>query len=178
MRERLLRIGNTVVAEAPEFLSLCQVVYHALRRNTCGKDAEASYCHWTEMRTWHETMINPKTRRVRLATIAELAKVPLPLPRLRNALFRLAYWGQIPTNEQINNGQVFVKTITNLSHLTDSKMLPILETTEEILEHWHIRYKAEGAFGHLKPKDLHILWTQVEPQLVYCVLKSCADGKQ
>ena len=153
VRDKLMNTGNTVVAESPEFLCLSQSV----GRHTSGAKIGLGYNHWTEMKTWHETMINPKTRRVRLATIAQLAHVPKHFPRLRNALFRTAYSANFPTTEQTKNGQVFFKTVSSLSHLADPELRPALLIAEEILELWHIKYTQEGAFKHLQTKDLNRL---------------------
>ena len=67
IRERLFKVGSTVIAEAPEFASLAQAVATALGGNATG---QGGYNHWAEMKEFHETMINPKTRRVRLQTFA------------------------------------------------------------------------------------------------------------
>ena len=131
VRDRLMESGNTVVAEAPEFLGLCQMVMRALG-GACAGDGDQGYNHWQELKSWHEALVNPKTRRVRLATLAKLASVPPQYPRVRNALFRLAYSGQAATPEQIRNGQVFTKTIASLNHLEDDKMKPVLEKAEQV----------------------------------------------
>ena len=171
VRQHLMDSGNTVVAEAPEFLQLCQFVCHALGEHSGGTAENGSYNHWAEMKQWHETMINPKTRRIRLATIAQMAHVPLKCPRLRNALFRAAYSGSSPTAEQIKHGTVFLKTLSSLLHLKEEKLEPVLVFAEGILEHWHINYTASGAFNHMKPKIQCALWAQVEPKLVACIMK-------
>ena len=142
VRERVLLRDNTAVPECLEFPMLCQVVCHALAQHACGDPAvmNASYNHWAEMKRWHENFINPKTRRVRLATLAQLAHVPPGFPRLRNALFRLAYSGSGPTAEQIRNGLVFLKTLSGLSHMMEKEYHPVFRKAEDTLHHWHITY--------------------------------------
>ena len=171
VRERVLESKNIAVAECSEFPMLCQMISHALAQHARGKPEDSSYNHWEEMKHWHETIINPKLRRVRLSTLAQLAHVPPRYPRLRNALFRLAYSGSGPTPEQIRNGLVFLKTLTGLTHLLDTELNPVIELAENILEHWHIKYTAEGAFKHLPVKQLNSLWAQVEPKLVSTIAR-------
>ncbi len=155
-----------------EFPMLCQMIRPALALHACGKPPSASHNHWEEMKQWHQQMINPRTRRVRLSNLARFAHVPPPgYPRLRNALFRLAYSGNGPTPEQIRNGLVFLKTLAGLTHLLDTELHPVIQLAENILEHWHIKYTAEGAFKHLPVKQLNSLWAQVEPKLVSTIAR-------
>ena len=173
VRERAIQSGNIAVAECSEFPMLCQMVCHALAQHACGTaSASASYNHWAEMKKWHETMINPKTRRVRLSNLAQLAHVPPEHPRLRNALFRLAYSGKSPSAEQIRTGQIFLKTLTSLTHMSEPELQPVFEMAEKILQHWHITYADEGAFRHLSRSETCRLWAMVEPRLVACLCKN------
>ena len=172
IRDRLLLVGSTVIAEAPEFASLVQVVATALGGNAAGR---GGYNHWAEMKEFHETMINPKTRRVRLQTFAQLCHVPEQFPRTRNAIYRAMYSGPPATPDQIRNGLVFMKTVGSLIHLEEPKWLSVLKATEDVLERWHIEYADLGAFKHMPPKLAHTLWAQVEPKIVGPLLRGHTD---
>ena len=131
VQDQLFKSGNTVVAESPDFLVLCKVIVTALG-GTDGLGG-GGYNHWAELKSWHECMINPKTRRVRLQVFAKLASVPAPYPRVRNAMFRLAYSGKTPSEEMILNGQVFLNTLNSLAHLDTPDMVPCLRLAEQVL---------------------------------------------
>ena len=131
-----------------------------------------AYNHWGEMKQWHECMVNPKTRRVRLSVLAQLAYVPPNFPRLRNALFRLAYTGKAPTAEQIRNGLVFLKTLNSLSHMKDQEFQSVFQIAEEVLHQWHVTYAELGAYSHMTQKIEAALWAQVDPRLVSCISKN------
>ncbi len=143
LRDKLLQSGSTVIAEAPEFVSLVQVVTTALGGNASG---QGGYNHWTEMKEFHEAMVNPKVRRCRLHTIAQLCHIPERHARNRNALFRTMFTGPAATAEQIKSGQVFLKTVGSLSHLEHADWGRVLDMTECVLERWHITYEGLGAF--------------------------------
>jgi hypothetical protein len=172
VRERVIATGNLAVAECSEFVALCQLVCHAMAQHTCGiHTGSSSYNHWAELKKWHETLINPKSRRVRLTTLAQLAHVPPEYPRLRNALFRLAYSGKSPTPEQIRNNLVFQKTLPLLTHMSSPQFQPVFQMAEQVLQHWHIKYADKGAYKHLGAIDEAALWGQVEPRLAIVLCK-------
>ena len=112
-----------------------------------------------------------------LATLAQLSYVPEQYPRLRIALHRTAYSGNPPTQEQIQNGQVFCKAVSSLTHLQDAELKLALDMAEKMLEHWHLAYKKEGAFAHMLPASLQVLWSQAEPKMASCLLKRGAADK-
>ena len=163
VQSKLLGSGNTVVAESPEFLALCQVVFNALG----GASAEEGcYNHWAELKHWHETIINPMTRKVRLQAIAKLAAVPVIFPRVRNALFRLAYSGKPFGKEAVRTGQVYMKCLGSLNHLEADEMTECLQLAEDVLQSWHHDYQVQGAYSHLEEKMVQQLWAQVDPRFV------------
>ena len=172
VRDRLMEAGNHDVAESPDFVGLLQVVTQALGGHAQG---EGGYNHWGELKCWHEAMVNPKTRRARLATIAQLSNIPTNFPRSRNAFFRTAYSGKTPSAEKIKCGQVFMQAFVTLTHLQKQEWSAILRKTEFVLERWHIQYKMAGAFEHLGAKELHTLWAQVEPRLMAPCLRAAED---
>ena len=124
VRENLMKTGNVAVAESTEFLALCKMIMNVL-------GGQAQYNHWEELKKWHELMVNPKTRRVRLTTMSYLSSVPPEFPRTRNALFRHMYTGKSPSAEQIKNGQIFISALSPLKHLEECEWRPMLEFVEQ-----------------------------------------------
>ena len=185
IQQRVMEKDNAKVADCSDFLMLCQMVSHALAQHAGGHSTQADpqspndgYNHWAEMKRWHEHIINPKTKRVRLATLAQLAHVPPGFPRLRTALFRLAYSGKQRTPEQIRNGLVFLKQLSDLTHMNEKEYHPVFRKAEDILHHWHVAYAEEGAYTHMKEKrTLNALWAQVEPRLVLYIVKKSKLGR-
>ena len=163
LRDKLIDEGGSVIAESPEFIQIVEVVRRSLGGNARGA---GGYNHWAEMKLFHEQMVNPKLRRVRLSTFALLYYVPLDFPRARNAIFRRMYSGPAAGAEQISLGNVFMKTVNTLKHLEEKEWLPCLKFAESVLERWHITFRDKGAFKHMAAKMEQSLWSRVEPNII------------
>jgi len=55
--------------------------------------------------------------------------------------------------------------------MSRKELLPVFEIAEQILQHWHVKYADAGAYEHLPPTHLNVLWSLVEPKLVSCISK-------